>query len=82
MIMLDEVRHLSDIPIDVDVELDRKVMTVREILALEIGSVIKLNRSAGESIVLLMGGTPVGSGEIVVVNESVGVRITDLREED
>jgi flagellar motor switch protein FliN/FliY len=80
--MLDEVRHLSDIPIDVDVELDRKVMTVREVLALEIGSVIKLNRSAGESIVLLMGGTPVASGEIVVINESVGVRITDLREED
>lgn len=82
MTILEEVRHLSDIPIHVDAELDRKVMTVREILALEIGSVIKLTRSAGENIVLLMGGTPVGSGEIVVVDEAVGVRITDFREED
>jgi flagellar motor switch protein FliN/FliY len=82
MTILEEVRHLSDIPIHVDAELDRKVMTVRDILALEIGSVIKLTRSAGENIVLLMGGTPVGSGEIVVVDEAVGVRITDFREED
>jgi flagellar motor switch protein FliN len=82
MTALEEIRHFSDIPMDVDAELDRKIMSVREILALDIGSILKLTRSAGENIVLLMGGTPVGAGEIVIIDEGVGVRITDFKEED
>ena len=57
-------------------------MTVREILELGEGSVIKMMRSAGENIDILVGGSLVGTGEIVIIEEAVGVRITDFSEED
>jgi flagellar motor switch protein FliN/FliY len=82
MSALQQIEHLSDVPVEVEVELDRKLMSVREILALENGSVVKLMRSAGENMILLIGGTPVGTGEIVITEESTGVRITDFRAED
>jgi len=82
MTALEEVAHLSNVPMDVEVELDRRNMTMREILALERGSVVKMTRSAGENIDLVIGGTLVGSGEIVIIEESFGVRITDFIEED
>jgi flagellar motor switch protein FliN/FliY len=82
MTPLEQIAHLSDVVIDVHVELDRKRMTMRDILALERGSVIKMVRSAGENIDVLVGGAMVGSGEIVIIEETVGVRITDFIEED
>ena len=82
MTAFEEIGHLSDVPVDVDVELDRKKMTVREILMLEQGSVIKMLRSAGENIDIYVGGSMLGSGEIVIIEEAVGVRITDFNEED
>jgi flagellar motor switch protein FliN/FliY len=82
MTALEEIAHLSNVPIDIEVELDRRHMTVREILALKRGTVIKMIRSAGENIDLLIGGTVVGSGEIVIIEETFGVRITDFIEED
>jgi flagellar motor switch protein FliN/FliY len=82
MTAFEEVGHLSDIPVDVDVLLDRKKMTVREILSLDHGSVIKMVRSAGENIDIYVGGAMLGSGEIVIIEETVGVRITDFNEED
>jgi flagellar motor switch protein FliN/FliY len=78
----EEIGHLADVPVDVDVELDRKTMTVREILMLDQGSVIKMMRSAGENIDIYVGGALLGSGEIVIIEEAVGVRITDFNEED
>lgn len=82
MSALEEIHHLADVPVFVDIELDRKIMTVREILALEPGAVVKMPRSAGENIDLLVGGALVGSGEIVIIEETVGVRITDFNGED
>lgn len=82
MAALEEISHLADVPVFVDIELDRKIMTAREILALDRGSVVKLPRSAGENINILIGGTLIGSAEIVVIEETVGVRITDFVEED
>jgi flagellar motor switch protein FliN/FliY len=82
MTALEEIRHLIDVPVEVEAELDRKTMTMREILALDEGSVIKMPRSAGENIDLFVGGALVGSGEIVLIEETVGVRITDFNEED
>ncbi len=82
MTALEEIAHLSNVPMDVEVELDRRNMTMREILALERGSVVKMTRSAGENIDLVIGGALVGSGEIVIIEESFGVRITDFIEED
>ena len=82
MTAFEEIGHLSDIPVDVDVELDRKNMTVREILSLTQGSVIKMMRSAGDNIDIYVSGAMLGSGEIVIIEETVGVRITDFNEED
>ena len=73
--------HFSEIPMDLEAELDRKILTMRQILDLEAGSVIKLKRSAGENIDLLVGGSLVAFGEIVVLQEMMGVRITDFKAE-
>lgn len=82
MTSLEEIAHLGDVPISIDVELARKMMTVAEILALDKNSVIKMPRSAGDNIDILVGGAALGSGEIVIIEEAVGVRITDFNEED
>lgn len=82
MSSLERIAHYLDIPIDIDVELDRRVMTVRDLLEIESGSVIRLNRSAGENIDVLAGGALLAFGEIVIVEETMGVRITDFNEED
>jgi flagellar motor switch protein FliN len=82
MTTLEETALLNDVPIQIDVELDRKTMSVQEILELEPGSVIKMLRSAGENIDLLAGGRLIGSGEIVIIEETLGVRITDFNEEE
>ncbi|MEQ1886159.1 MAG: FliM/FliN family flagellar motor switch protein [Bryobacteraceae bacterium] len=81
MTAFEEIAYFADVPLDVDIELDRRKMSVEEILALEPGSVVKLPRSAGENIDVLIGGTLVGSGEIVIIDDTVGVRITDFKEE-
>ena len=73
--------HLADVPIEVEAELDRKTMTLRELLSLEVGAIVKLNRSAGENIDIVIGGTLVAFGEIVVFEEIMGVRITDFNVE-
>jgi flagellar motor switch protein FliN/FliY len=57
-------------------------MTVREILELDSGTVMKLTRSAGENIDVRLSGTLVGFGEIVIIENIMGVRITDLCGED
>jgi len=82
MTAFEEIGHLADVSVDVDVELDRKTMKVREILSLDQGSVIRMVRSAGENIDIYVGGTLLGSGEIVIIEEAVGVRITDFNEEE
>lgn len=79
---LEQIAHLADVLVDVAVELDRKVLPIRQILELEAGSVIKMSRSAGENIDIVVGGTLVGFGEIVIIEDTVGVRITDFSGED
>lgn len=81
MTTLEEVAHLVDIRVDVDVELDRTTMTVKALLALEPGSVIAMRRSAGENIDILIGGAQIGNGEIVIIEDTVAVRITDFKED-
>jgi flagellar motor switch protein FliN/FliY len=81
MTPLEEIAPLSDVPIDIQVELDRRVMTAREVLQLAEGSIIGTSRSAGENIDLYIGGVLCGSGEIVVIENTLGVRITDFRDE-
>jgi flagellar motor switch protein FliN len=77
-----ELAHIADLPLDLEVELDRKVMTIRSILELKRGSLIRLTRSAGENIDISVGGTLLGYGEIVVIEDRIGVRITDFSTEE
>jgi flagellar motor switch protein FliN len=78
MTPVEQIAHLADILLDVEVELDRKMVAIRDILKLEPGSVIKLSHSAGENISIVVGGRLVGSGEIVIIEDTMGVRITDF----
>jgi flagellar motor switch protein FliN/FliY len=82
MTAFEEIAHLSDVPVRVGAELDRMLMTVRDLLALEPGSIIRLPRSAGDNIDIVIGGRVIGSGEIVIVEETIGVRITDFTEDE
>ncbi len=82
MTACEEVILYRDVPMDVEVELDRSILTVREILALELSSVIRMNRSAGENLDVRIGGALVGFGEIVVNEATTGIRITDFRRDD
>jgi flagellar motor switch protein FliN/FliY len=82
MKVIDEIGHFSDIPLDILVELDRKVMAVRDIIALDKGHVIKMKRSAGENLDLIVGGALLAFGEIVIIESSMGVRITDFNIEE
>ena len=81
MTPLQEIEPFADLLLNVEVQLDRKPLRLRQILELEKNSVIKLPRPAGESIDILIGGALVCFGEIVVIEDTVGVRITDFREE-
>jgi len=81
MTAFEEIAHLTNIPMEVEVELDRTTMAVRDILALQKGSVIAMSRSAGENIDIVIGGARLGSGEIVIMEDTVGVRITDFKED-
>jgi flagellar motor switch protein FliN len=78
MIPAAEILGFEDVPLAVDVELDRRVMTVRDVLRLDINSVLKMNRSAGENLDLRIGGALIGYGEIVISETTTGLRITDF----
>lgn len=80
MTAAEQIAHLADVPIAVEVQLDRRLMTVRDILKLTAGSAIRLTRAAGENVDLYLGEVLAGFGEIVVIENSVGVRITDFVE--
>lgn len=76
------ISPMADVPLTIDVELDRKTMRVADILALNAGSVVKMTRSAGENIDIRVGGALLGFGEIVILEDKMGVRITDFHRED
>ena len=69
---------LLDVPLAVDVELGRARMTIQDLLALAPGSVIELDKVAGEALDILVNDRLVARGEAVVVNDKFGVRITDI----
>lgn len=69
---------LLDVPLEVNVELGRTRMTIQDLLQLAPGSVIELDKVAGEPLDILVNGRLVARGEAVVVNDKFGVRITDI----
>jgi len=78
---LEEIAPLGEIPVEIEVELDRRILSARQVLELEEGSLIGTARSAGENIDIYIGGVLCGSGEIVVIENTLGVRITDVRDD-
>ncbi len=73
-----DLRRLSAVPVDLTVEMGRTRMTVGETLELRQGSIITLNRMAGEPVDLLVNGAPIARGEVVVIDEQFGLRVTEL----
>ena len=69
---------IMDVPLEVTVELGRTTKSISEILDFAPGTIIELNRIAGEPIDILVNGKYVAKGEVVVIEESFGVRITDI----
>ncbi len=73
-----DLRRLRDVPVDLAVEIGRARMSVGETLALRPGSIIKLDRLAEEPLDLLVNGTRIARGEVVVIDEDFGLRITEV----
>jgi len=69
---------LLDVPLDLSVELGRARMTIQDLLGLGPGSVIELDKIAGEALDILVNDRLVARGEAVVVNDKFGIRITDI----
>ena len=77
----DEVHNLDfilDIPLKVSVELGRTKILIRDLLQLGQGSVVELSKFAGEPLELLVNEKLIARGEVVVVNEKFGLRLTDI----
>jgi flagellar motor switch protein FliN/FliY len=72
------LRRLSAVPVDLSVEIGRARMSVGETLELREGSVVTLDRMAGEPVDLLVNGTPIARGEVVVIDEQFGLRLTQV----
>ena len=77
-----DLRRLSDVPMELSVEIGRTRMTVGETLQLHAGSIVTLERLAGEPVDLLVNGTPIARGEVVIVDEEFGLRVTEIIEGD
>jgi flagellar motor switch protein FliN/FliY len=73
-----DLSRLYDVPVELAVEIGRTRMTIGQTLDLRPGSVVSLNRLAGEPVDLLINGKPIARGEVVVIDEEFGLRITDV----
>ena len=73
-----DLRRLSAVPVDLSVEIGHARMSVGETLELREGSVVTLDRMAGEPVDLLVNGTPIARGEVVVIDEQFGLRLTQV----
>lgn len=77
----EEKRRLDsilDIPVTISMEVGRTNISIRNLLQLNQGSVVELDRVAGESLDVLVNGTLIAHGEVVVVNDKFGIRLTDV----
>jgi flagellar motor switch protein FliN/FliY len=73
-----ELDLILDIPVTISMEVGSTSITIRNLLQLNQGSVIELDRLAGEPLNVLVNGTLIAHGEVVVVNEKFGIRMTDV----
>jgi flagellar motor switch protein FliN/FliY len=75
---LRDFEMILDIPVQLTVELGRTKISIRNLLQLGHGSVVELDGMAGEPMDVLVNGTLIAQGEVVVVNEKFGIRLTDI----
>ena len=69
---------ILDIPVTISMEVGRSKISIRNLLQLNQGSVVELDRVAGEPLDVLVNGTLIAHGEVVVVNDKFGIRLTDV----
>lgn len=69
---------ILDVPVSISMEIGRTQINIRNLLQLNQGSVVELDRLAGEPMDVLVNGTLIAHGEVVVVNEKFGIRLTDV----
>lgn len=73
-----DLEMVLDIPVTISMEIGRTQISIRNLLKLNQGSVVELDRLAGEPLDVLVNGTLIAHGEVVVVNEKFGIRLTDV----
>lgn len=73
-----DLTRVSEIPMELSAEIGRTHMTVGEALALRVGSIVTLEHLAGEPADLLVNGTPIARGEVVVIDDKFGLRIIEI----
>lgn len=73
-----DLERLHDVPVELAVEIGRTRMTIGETLGLGPGAIVTLDRLAGEPVDLLVNGRPIARGEVVVIDEEFGLRITEV----
>jgi flagellar motor switch protein FliN/FliY len=76
--MMNELDMILDIPVQISVELGRTKITIKNLLQLAHGSVVELDAMAGEPLNVFVNGTLIAQGEVVVVNDKFGIRLTDI----
>ena len=75
---LSRLDSILDIPVTISMEVGRSKINIRNLLQLNQGSVVELERIAGEPLDVLVNGTLIAHGEVVVVNDKFGIRLTDV----
>ena len=76
--LMNELDMILDIPVQIAVELGRTRITIKNLLQLAHGSVVELDAMAGEPMSVFVNGTLIAQGEVVVVNDKFGIRLTDI----
>jgi flagellar motor switch protein FliN len=75
---LNDIQRVLDIPVQLSVELGRKKVPIKHVLQLAQGSIVELDALAGDPMDVLVNGYLVAQGEVVVVNNKFGIRLTDV----
>jgi flagellar motor switch protein FliN len=75
---MEELHHFLDIPVKISIQLAKRTMKVRDILQLRASSIVDLPKSAGENVDILMNERLIAFGEVMELENSTGIRLTDL----
>jgi flagellar motor switch protein FliN/FliY len=78
-VMMRELAHVFDVPLHISIEVARPRVRVRELISLSRDSVIELKKPAGEPFDICINGVPVARGQVIIIEQFSGVRITDVQ---